>query len=778
MPQGHKISFLIVLSLVFLLPIFFIPGGAFYLDTAKSALLVLGVVATTLVFLLETWQEGKLNIPWHPFVLVAALMPLVYLLSALLTTPSSLSLFGYNFEVGTFGYILLGSTLLILMSMIFTNNSRIFQALIVFLSSFSLVAVFVAIKILLGLSIESSNFLVWGIFFSNTDNPIGRWTDLAAALGLLSVLSTLMLGMVPMKKSLRLILYGAFGLSTALLVIVNFFTALVFTLGASVILFFYFLKVEKHFFSTASTLPQASAPFILKPIFLPIVLGVVSILFLINPNISLARGTLSDLMARTFKVENTEVRPSFSATLGISKAVLSQNALLGSGPNTFSHDWLVYKPVDVNTTPFWAVAFPFGIGFIPTQVASTGILGTLLWLAFFVFFILLGVKAWNHIPESRSLRFTLVSAFLTTLFLWVSSFLYVPSGTMLMLAFMFSGIFLAVSRETGIISSRVINLKEFPQTRFISILLLVVVTIGALFLGWTGFEKTVSAFYFKKAIDLSNTAGVPLEEIESQLDKVLKFAPADLHYVALSRINFAKAQGAVNNTTDTPEKSRAIFEDALRGSIEAAKNAVSINPAGYQNWVSLGMIYSALVPAPLAVEGAYENAKFAYSEALKRNPANPELPLLLARLELNKGDIEATRSFIRSSIALKEDYADAYLMLAQLEIQEGNTADAIASTERLAFLVPNNPGIYFELGLLKYSNRDYKGAVEVLSQALALVSDYANAQYYLGLSLSRLNRLDEALRQFEALAITNPDNREIKTILLELRAGKTSFLNK
>ena len=768
MPQTHQTSFLITLALLFLLPVFFIPGGALNLDVAKSALAVFGVLAIVLVFLLEGWREGKFDVPWHPFVFTVALLPLVYLLSAFLATPSSLSLLGYNFEVGTFGFMLLCALILVLTAAIFSNTTRSLQALVAFFVSISVVALLVTIKVLFG-----GDILVLGNFFGNMGNPVGNWTDLAVSFGLLSVFAAFSLGMIPMKLSIRILVYGIFTLSTALLVIINFSTAFILTLGASIFLFFFFLKIEKHFFNTAATLPLASRNFLLRPIFLPVVLGVISLIFLINPSISATSGTLGDVVSSAFKVENIDVRPSLSATLGISKEVLSQGGLLGSGPNSFGRDWLVYKPVDVNTTPFWAVAFPFGIGFIPTQIASTGIAGSALWLIFFVFLILLGVKVLNRVSESRAERFSLFSAFLITFFLWAASFLYAPSATMLIFAFIFSGLFVSLCRESGIIPSRSFSLKESPQTRFISIALITVVTLGALFLGWAGFNKTVSAFHFKKAVDLSDTAGASLAEIEERLNKAVSFSKFDTYYVALSRINFAKAQVAASATAGTPEENRAVFEGALRKSIEAAKLAVSANPAGYQNWVSLGMIYSALVPEPLSVVGSYENALFAYSEASKRNPNNPELPLFLARLEFNRGNIEGARSFIRKSIALKEDYADAYLLLAQLEVQAGNTAGAIVSAERLALLMPNNPGIYFELGLLKYSNKDYVGAANAFTLALVSAPDYANAKYYLGLTLTQLGQLDEARAQFEALLVTNPDSEEVKAVLESLNNGSS-----
>jgi len=765
MNQTHRKSFLIILSLLFLLPIFFIPGGILSLGAAKSLLLSFGVIAAVLVFLLEIWRERVLNFPWHPFILTVALLPLVYFLSALLSTPSSLSLFGYSFEVGTFGFMLLGFVLLILIGTVFLETSRVLQALTAFFISLSLVAVFAVIKILSALPAQTGGFPVWGVFFGNSANPIGNWTDLAVAFGLLSVFSILVLGIIPMKKPLRFLVHGVFWLSTILLAIFNFSTAFIFTLGASVILFVYFLTVEKKF-SSPST-------------FLPLVLGLVSIFFLINPAISPERGRLGDVVADTFGIVNSEVRPSFSATLDVSRAALSQRgtqgAFLGSGPNTFSRDWLTYKPIEINTTPFWGTSFPFGIGFIPTQIASTGILGTALWLVFFVFLIFLGVKVLANIPESRGLRFALVSSFIALLYLWTASFMYAPSFVILTLAFIFSGLFVAASRQINIISSRMIILSRDATTSFISTLLVVVVSLGFVSLGYVASNKTLSVFYFERAIRLSNMPNVVFEDIETALGQAVRFAPADVHYVALSRIHFARAQAAVADTKGSQEENNVIFGAAISKSIEAANEAVAVNPAGYQNWMTQGSIYSFLVPEPFAVSGAYENAKFAFSEAGKRNPASPEVPLFLAQLEFTRGEAEAARSLIRQSLVLKEDYADAYLMLARLEIQEKNIGEAIVSAEKLVLLLPANSGLYFELGLLRYSNENYTSAIEAMNQALVLSPDYANAKYYLGLSLAQLGRFSEALVQFEDLVKTNPDNEEVLSVLESLRAGKSPF---
>ena len=207
-------SFYVLLATIFLLPVFFIPGGALSMGAAKSALLILGVALGMLLYVYELWRGGKFIMPKHPIIIVAVALPLVYLLSALIATPSSLSLFGYNFEAGTFGFILLGSALLLLVSSVFVDSSRILQAFSAFLISFAILAIITGLKVFFG-------FSMW-LGASNIGNPLGNWTDLSMAFGLLALLSALTVGMIPMKALARSVLYVAFFLSTALFAVLSF----------------------------------------------------------------------------------------------------------------------------------------------------------------------------------------------------------------------------------------------------------------------------------------------------------------------------------------------------------------------------------------------------------------------------------------------------------------------------------------------------------------------------------------------------------------------------
>jgi len=160
---------------------------------------------------------------------------------------------------------------------------------------------------------------------------------------------------------------------------------------------------------------------------------------------------------------------------------------------------------------------------------------------------------------------------------------------------------------------------------------------------------------------------------------------------------------------------------------------------------------------------------------LKLNPESPEIPLFLARLELDNGNVALARTYIQEAITKKPDYADAYFFLTQLEASLNNLPQAITSAETLSLLTPTNPGVFFELGLLKYAKKDYNGAIDSFVAALKLVPEYANAKYYLGLSLDAVNRRADATMVFEDLLKSNPDNVTIQQILKNLKANHDPF---
>jgi tetratricopeptide (TPR) repeat protein len=239
----------------------------------------------------------------------------------------------------------------------------------------------------------------------------------------------------------------------------------------------------------------------------------------------------------------------------------------------------------------------------------------------------------------------------------------------------------------------------------------------------------------------------------------------------LARLNELFADEEISQT-----EAQSKFQAFLATAIQSAQRAVALDGTDYQNHLALGRVFEAVVP--LNISGAYDNAKAAYAEGRTRNPQSPEIELILARLEITNKDNDEARMHIDKALAEKADYADAIFLLSQIDIAEGNISKAIESVRSVATLSPNDAGVFFQLGLLYYNQKDYVNAVGALERAVVLSPQYANAKYFLGLSYYQVDDTAErAVKEFQDLAMTNPDNAEIKAILDNLGEGKPPFAN-
>ena len=754
MKESLKMSFYSILLLVFLLPIFFIPSALVPLNLAKSALIVAIVLISLGSLLVNIFKEEKFSIPRSRLLWGALAIPLIYIVSSAVSSTPQTSLFGYGLEIGTAASMALVGALFLAAAVSFRDRARLVRAYTALFLSFVLLAVFGAVKIFSG-----GHWLTFGIFQGQTGNPIGGWTDLAAAYGLLVILSTMALQMLPLTALLRTVTWLAYILALVLLAILNFGTVWAILLGSGLVLLVYFLTVEKS--GSRSSGKQG--------VWAAGVLAFVALIFVWNPTFSTR--SISTIVSDATQVANTDVRPSLSSTLGISKAALSKNFLLGSGPQTFDRDWSLYKPTSVNGSQFWSTNFFFGYGFLPTAVATTGLLGTLVWLCFLALFVSLGLKILSKSVESRADRFILMASFFISLFLWLSLLLFVPSIVLLALTFVFTGLTVAAAETIGVIGAKDLDLNATRLSRFATTLGAIALVVLAIGLGFVFSKRVLAIAHFERALTYANTSNASLDTVEGELIKAVNLAPADQYWTAISQVELTRADDALQNTASTTAERQSVFQDSLGKAITALNNAVALNPT-YSNKLAVANLYESLVPAPLSLTGAYESALAAYDSAKAVNPTSPEIPLELARLELDHKDTAAAKKHIDDALALKQDYADAYFLLSQIEVSDQNLTDAVKSAETGVLLTPGNAGVLFELGLLKYSAKDYAGTEDAMTRALAISPDYANAKYYLGLALDKLGKHDEAIAQFEDLAKTNPDNSTITEALANLKAGR------
>jgi len=159
--------------------------------------------------------------------------------------------------------------------------------------------------------------------------------------------------------------------------------------------------------------------------------------------------------------------------------------------------------------------------------------------------------------------------------------------------------------------------------------------------------------------------------------------------------------------------------------------------------------------------GEYDKAARAFAMELKSNPDNATLYFYhgqsLARLKLYAKAID---DFSRA-IDLKKDFIDAYInkALSYAAINNFNEAQKILK-QSLKF-AHDNPGIFYNLGIIALKQKQYDYAINNFSQAIALKPNLTNAYINRGISYLKTGDPEKAVQDFTQAVALNPTDPEI-----------------
>ncbi|OHA20046.1 MAG: hypothetical protein A2836_01580 [Candidatus Taylorbacteria bacterium RIFCSPHIGHO2_01_FULL_45_63] len=784
----EKIAFVLLLLGGSVSSLFFFPSASFPFQFGKGLFIFLAVLGAAIMWLIARLKEGRITLPTHFIFGSVILILLINFISSFTSGSLAESLLGSGFDIFASLPLLVLFVFLGLTAVLFRSKNRIFSSYLIFVVVSAVIILFHVLRLPF---LFGPGFLSFGLFTNTVSNLVGKWNDLSIFFALGTVLSLVTLELLSLGFATRFLFYAVFGLALVFLVIVNFTVSWIVLGIFSLVLTVYLVSIGYRRVSLLGRTQNAAAEeeenanqkTVKKIPVLPLVVFVISLIMLSDSFLGMSlfgfqfrTQTLGQVISNKLQIFQIETRPSWGSTYGIAKTALKKDPLFGVGSNRFVKEWLLSKPAEVNNTVFWSNDFNFGIGVLPTFVVTTGLLGVISWALFFLAFLGLGLKALLSSPGDRFARYLSVSSFFTSLMLWVFALLYVPSITVLALAFFFTGLFLAALSEEKILKVRTLPFANNPKLGFVSVLVLIVLLVGSVVLVYIFIKKFSAALNLQKAVAAYNVAG-DIAKTEEGLIRSVEASPNETAYRFLSELSLIKTNQLLSGGENAlgSDEARTKLQGFLGDAQRYAQAALDLNRENYQNWIASGRVYEILVP--LRVDGAYANAKQSYEQALIFNPHNPEIYLMLARLEVANRDNKKARVYIADALKEKNNYTEAIFFLSQIEASEGNLKAAISSVESAALISPNEPVIQFQLGLLKYNSKDYKGAATALERAVALNSVYANAKYFLGLSYEKLGRIKDATAQFEDVKKTNPDNKELDSILKNLKAGRPALAN-
>ncbi len=175
-----------------------------------------------------------------------------------------------------------------------------------------------------------------------------------------------------------------------------------------------------------------------------------------------------------------------------------------------------------------------------------------------------------------------------------------------------------------------------------------------------------------------------------------------------------------------------------------------------------------------AGKGQIDQAISIGEQALKRNSRQPGLNIVLGDMYAAKSDWKAAESAYQNALAIDSLNAVASNDLANTMLHMGGSLDialSLAQTARRE--MPESPAIADTMGWIYYQKGEYQLALNALQQALSLeekkqMPNNPDIYYHLGMAYEKTKQPGLARHHFEKALQTNPNYRNASEIRAEL----------
>ncbi len=153
----------------------------------------------------------------------------------------------------------------------------------------------------------------------------------------------------------------------------------------------------------------------------------------------------------------------------------------------------------------------------------------------------------------------------------------------------------------------------------------------------------------------------------------------------------------------------------------------------------------------------YKEASELLAPAAAANPDNNELVYLLAKCYLWSGQYAAATGLFHQLLQRDPDSAAVHMLLGEALDADDKTDQAATEFEAASKAAPSQPDVHFGLGFLYWKLRRYNEAEREFRQELANNRDNSQAFAYLGDTLLKTGRADDAFSALKHAIALQPD---------------------
>lgn len=457
-----------------------------------------------------------------------------------------------------------------------------------------------------------------------------------------------------------------------------------------------------------------------------------------------------------------------STTRSIVQSTLKSRPVFGTGGATWYHTFVTERPESFNTSAYWSTRFIKAASGWWQALATSGLVGVMLWTGLIIIGTWAIWKQWSKKPEAEWLLYGLV---LVAVF--VSGFFSTWSLPLLVMAWFFLGLSRSAVTK-GEKKTHPIGLG-FPLAFVLSALVIVTTWFfaGRLYTAEVVVRQTQDAIARRENLDrvVERLAmALKLNDHQGDASVLLAGAYATQAELALQKNDNVAATGLVKKAVAT------------------MRTAVTKDP---KNPAMLEAMNNLLNRLNAYVTDAVDEASRNFVTLRKLESTNPihdvgyGQTLMILRRRLLAGEAtdenKATaEKYFNEAIAAydtalrkKTDYPQAVYAKAQAYTAVEDSAKAIVLLEPLVGTYPDVPAFWIELGLAQSQAKDNEKAVIAYERAVALVP--ADPGVYLALAQHYKDAGDaeNAKSTIERGLATIPNEPTLEQFLRELDAPAT-----
>jgi|GEM_PF-1618442 len=436
---------------------------------------------------------------------------------------------------------------------------------------------------------------------------------------------------------------------------------------------------------------------------------------------------------------NDPTKPSLHSTIEVTRVALLEHPIFGVGPNQFAYLWDSKKTVQDIVSPISHVQYSLGFAYFPTFIATTGILGLLAFVSFFVLFVGLGISVIRKILMVGHHDTVTLMAWILSFILFIFTLITTPDFSIIILTAITAGIALGSSVINGYIFGQSIAVSINNRRSKIIVSSLTLVFILFIIMSYTTTRSIVAYASYRSVLKQPIDA-----TLADKMVRIINLRPHDVYYRALTDVYVNLLQKNVSQKDANVD----IIRSLVQGAVTASQKAISYNPNNYRNLKKAGDISTIL--GQLQVEGAYAQAKDLYTQALDKKPYSTDVLLALADLYQIQNDKNKVRDYANIARSVSPQNPSVYITMARLALSEKDLKGATQYVSLAVSVKPNDGNLWLELGGLLYQQSDYENASRAFMRSIELYP-IQDAYYYLGLSLKKLGRDEEVTQIYNFL---------------------------